>query len=215
MQRSEVGELHYITCVENLPAITREGLLSHDAVRGLDHVSIAHEGVQDLRATKLVAGRPLHKYVNLYFWARNPMLYLRHVGERRPGLCVLSINHRVLDLPGVVVTDRNAATNWHRAQYVASGGLAIVDPDRTFAERWTHADPLEYERRKTATQAEVLVPNHVDRRYIRGAYLPSRRACAMLGEFVPRLPMRSWPHLFFSVGAALPDDLGAGSDQGG
>ena len=201
MLREQLRELHYITCFANVPSIRQLGLLSHDLAEDVDHTSIALEGVQDLRADQVVAGRPLHSYVNLYFWARNPMLYLRYIGESRRDLCVLSIDHRVLDLPGVVVTDRNAAKSWRRAELVSNDGLRIVDRDTTFAERWTYGDQLERERRKTATQAEGLVPDRVDPRYIRGAYLPSRRACARLYELLPDLPMRPWGHLFFLGGS--------------
>lgn len=205
MQRGELVELHFITPYENVASICKLGLLSNDLSVEVPHDSVALEGVQDLREGVQVAGRRLHSYANLYFWARNPMLYRRYQVEGRRDLCVLSVATAVLDLPNVVVTDRNAAKSWHRAEYASTNGLAIVDRERTFAQWWTHADQLEYERRKTATQAEVLVPDRIAPRYIRGAYLPSRRACATLHEAVPDLLKRPWPHLFFLGG---PDSRG-------
>lgn len=47
-------------------------------------------------------GRPLHEYVNLYFCARNPMLF--RIKDLHLELCVLQIDTNVLDLPGVVIT---------------------------------------------------------------------------------------------------------------
>src|SRR5712691_2607983 len=52
------------------------------------------------------------RYVNLYLCARNPILYKRQ--SRHAELCVLRIDPRVLDLPGVVVTDGNAASAYVR-----------------------------------------------------------------------------------------------------
>lgn len=206
MRRSEISELHYIAAFGNLESILRQGLLSHDRVQSLSHESIAADSVQQLRAGKTVAGRRLHSYVNLYLWARNPMLYQRFTAEGRRDICVLSIHASALELPGVVITDRNAATRMHRAEYVANGGLEFVDRATTFAHRWTHVDKLEYERRKAATQAEVLVPDRVPPRYIRGAYLPSRPACAALHAKVPALRMRPWPYLFFLGGVDRPGE---------
>jgi hypothetical protein len=201
MDRSELVELYYMTSFGNLASILRRGLLSHDRAKAIPHDSIALDSVQQIREQTVVAGRRLHSYVNLYLWARNPMLYLRYTYEGRRDICVLSIDPAVLDLDGVVITDRNATKTWHRAEYAANGGLEIVDRETTFAERWTHTDPFEYERRKTATQAEVLVPDRVPTRYIWGAYLPSRRWCATLHEDFPNLKTRPWPHLFFLGGS--------------
>jgi ssDNA thymidine ADP-ribosyltransferase DarT-like protein len=201
MLRNEVVELYYITSYANVPSICQHGLLSHDLAASMPHESIALEGVQDLREPQIVAGRRLHSYVNLYFWGRNSMLNRRYIWDGWRSLCVLSVDHRVLELPGVAVTDRNAAKSWRRTQLVSDKGLEIVDRATTFAERWDHPDPLEKERRKTAGQAEVLVPDRVEPRYVRGAYLPSRKACAELHAIAPNLPMLPWPYLFFLGGS--------------
>jgi hypothetical protein len=168
VEREDLEELHYITGYSNVASILELGVLSHDLAEGVEHDSIALERVQAIREDTEVAGRRLHSYANLYLWGRNAMLYLRYRYEGRRDLCVLSVDPEVLDIPGVVVTDRNATKKWHRAAYVGSGGLEIVDRGLTFAERWDHPDPWERERRKTATQAEVLVPDQVPPEYVWG-----------------------------------------------
>src|SRR5260370_36664964 len=109
------------------------GRLSHRRAQSVAHASVAMEDIQDRRSRKTVpGGRPLHEYVNLYFHARNPMMYKRH--ERHAELCVLLENTRVLDLDGVVVTDAKAAAEdsyWRFATVL--GGLRIVDRAETFA----------------------------------------------------------------------------------
>jgi hypothetical protein len=86
-------------------------------------------------------------------------------------ICVLSVSPAVLDLPGVVVTDRNAASNYVRFAGGANA-VAIVDRPLTFAEFWTHPDnPLQELRHKSAMCAEVLVPDIVPQRFVTGAHV--------------------------------------------
>lgn len=82
MERHEVAELHYITPIENLDSILGRGILSHNRAARLEHRSVALESVQDIRRGKSVpGGSTLHSYANLYFHARNPMMYrLIHKG---------------------------------------------------------------------------------------------------------------------------------------
>lgn len=119
-------------------------------------------------------GRPLHEYVNLYFHARNPMLY--YLSRRYTELCVLRIAPVVLDLPGVVIVDRNASSKW-AAFYPSPEGLSYVDGELVFAERWTHPeDQIRGWEHKSIKCAEVLVPERIDSHHIIGAYVPDARA---------------------------------------
>ena len=148
--------------------------------------------IQERRARVVVpGGRPLHDYVNLYVCARNPMLFKRRDQHRK--LCVLQISTRVLDLPGVVVTDGNASSEYVRFA-AAPAGLEIVDSELTFAEYWTHQDQIEQWRRKRAKCAEVLVPDRVDPELILGAYVSSAE---QLVRFDARFAVTVSEHLFF------------------
>ena len=78
MDRGRVTELHYITPIANLASIMACGLLSHRAAENVPHESIALESAQDKRAGKgIPGGLALHEYVNLFFDARNAMMYRR------------------------------------------------------------------------------------------------------------------------------------------
>jgi hypothetical protein len=58
----------------------------------------------------------------------------------------------------------------------------------TFAEYWTHPDPFEAMRRKSAKCAEVLVPDDVESRFITRAYVScseSKEAFEALGIDIP------------------------------
>lgn len=132
MRREELTELHYITHMDNVQSILRLGILSNRRAAKVTHTSVAMQQVQDRRAQVVVpGGRKLHDYVNLYICARNPMLYKRQ-GQHLE-LCVLQVSTDVLDLPGVVVTDANASSDYTRFA-AAPAGLSIVDRDLTFAD---------------------------------------------------------------------------------
>ena len=169
MERSDVRELHYITPVENVPSILAHGILAHNLAAMLAHRSVADEQVQGRRREKAVpGGRCLHEYVNLYICARNPMLFRLHGDHVR--LCVLRVSPEVLDLPGAVIADGNAASGYTSFR-PAPAGLSFVDRDAVFAERWTEGNQIEVWEKTRVKCAEVLVPVRVDPRWVVGAYV--------------------------------------------
>lgn len=194
MDRKDVAELHSIQHVSNLPSILARGLLSHNGAQAIDHVSVAMEEIQDIRRGVTVpGGLPLHDYVNLYFHARNPMMY--RIRRKHANLCVLRIDPSVLDLPDVVVTDGNASSDYIRFG-AAMNGLAFIDEGLTFARRWTDPDTFEYWRKKRARCAEVLIPNSMAPEHIVGAYVCTHGADA-LEEHAPGLSVIPDDDLFF------------------
>src|SRR5208282_3808053 len=101
MNRSDLKELHCITPIENLHSIFELGILSFNEVKKLKHKSIAMGEIQDRRENKeLPNGKRLHDYANLYFHARNPMMYKRK--EEHQKLCILKVKPDILDVPGVI-----------------------------------------------------------------------------------------------------------------
>lgn len=169
MHRDDLEEFHYITPINNIPSIIRHGILSHKRVDRMDHETVALQEVQDRRKDKrLPNGKWLHDYVNLYFCARNPMMYRRR--NMHYDLCVLRISQEVLDINGAVVADRNASSDYV-AFYPSPEGLRNVDGELVFSEYWIHPEDqiLEWEH-KSIKCAEILIPDRVDPAYIIGAY---------------------------------------------
>lgn len=177
MHRTDVTELHYITLIETVPSIMQHGILSHTLADQLPHRSVAMPEIQERRRNKQIPGaRMLHDYANLYFDAHNPML--SKCRNRNNEICVLCLNPNVLDLPGVIVTDRNAATDLVRFGPMAEG-LKHLDSARLFARYWTHPDDLyDQARHKAEKCAEVLVPDRIDSEAIIGAYVANQVALA-------------------------------------
>ena len=177
MDRDEVRELHFITSIDNLHSILMRGILCHNRAARLAHTSVASESVQDIRHGKSVPnGSSLHSYANLYFHARNPMMYcLQHL----PNLIVIRVSSDVLDISNTVITDGNAAT-WNTHFHPSPGGLSELDSELIFARYWTDSDYMKYLEKKRARNAEVLVPGLVPSEYIEGCYVDTqekRRAC--------------------------------------
>ncbi len=198
MRREELVELHYITPIANVPSILARGLLSHRRIRKLKvkHVSVAMEEVQDRREGKIVpGGLPLHDYVNMYINGRNATLYRMQLKNPQETLCILRVDPDVLGLPDVVMTDRNAAS-WSRYS-AGADGLEHIDKDVVFARYWNHSDEKEKAWHKAAMCAEVLVPERVDPRFIRGAYVPSEADRKALLGLAPDLPVEIRDYLFF------------------
>ena len=195
MRRDELSELHYIAPLSNLPSIYQLGILSHRRAEKIAHESVAMEEIQDRRAKVMVpGGRRLHEYVNLYICARNPMLYKRQ--SQHTELCILQVSPKVLDLPGVVVTDGNASSEY---VYFAAApdGLKIVNRDLTFAEYWADPDLIQYYRKKFAKCAEVLVPDHVDPQFLVGAYVSCDESLARLNAIAVNIAAVIDRRLFF------------------
>ena len=177
MDRDEVKELHFITPIANLDSILMRGILCHNRAARLAHRSVALESVQDLRRGKSIpGGLSLHSYANLYFDARNAMMYYL---KNKPNLVVIRVSPDVLDIPDTVVTDGNAASGPTRF-YPSPGGLRHLNSTRVFAWSWDDPDLWVKIEKKRVRQAEVLVPNLVPSEYIEGCYVDTRenrRAC--------------------------------------
>ena len=154
------------------------------------------EEVQDRRRDKQIPGAGLlHDYANLYFDAHNPMLSRRR--DINDSICVLRVDASVLDQPGVIVADRNAASDYVRF-YAASAGIQALDKDLVFAQFWTNADdPYEAMRHKSIKCAEVLVPDSVTPDLLIGAYVANPRAFDAFEALSIQLPVVINDAMFF------------------
>ena len=171
LKRADLEELHYICHVDNFPSIIERDILSYQRAKRIAHNSVAMQEVQDLRENKRVpGGLPLHDYVNLYFCARNPMLFKRRVDHE--SLCILRIDPNVLDLKD-------------------------VDVELVFARYWTDDDQITVWRKKAVKCAEVLVPHAVSQHFISGAFVSNDRTKGTVRRLAPGLDIITDSDLFF------------------
>ncbi len=196
MNRSDINELHFITPISNIPSILRHGILSHRQAERLAHESVAMADVQERRRNKQIPGaRSLHEYANLYFEAHNPML--SRLRDQNNAICVLRVAPDVLELPGVIIADRNASSNWAKFMPVADG-LAQIVRERVFAQYWLRPnDPYGEMSHKSEKCAEVLVPDGVHSKMLLGAYVANQVAMAVWQALNVTLPVTIKRDMFF------------------
>jgi len=174
LKRYDIQEFHYITPIDTVPSILQCGILCHNKAESIEHVSIAMPEIQERRKNKPIPGAGyLHDYVNLYIDAHNPMLSKRR--EQNNEICVLRIDKAILDIEGIIIADRNASSDWVRFGSVDEG-LSLIDKERVFSRFWLHNDLIEEWRHKSEKCAEVLVPETVEPRFIKGAYVANKEA---------------------------------------
>jgi hypothetical protein len=169
---ARVTELHCIMPIENIPSVLALGILSYERASRQQHRSVAMQVIQDKRDSKSIpGGLKLHQYDNLYFHARNPMLFKR----RHEDICVLRVSTSILQLPGCVITDQNAASDYARP--CAPSQWGILDFDDIFALDWKRPeDQIREWRHKSRKCAEVLIPHCVQPSMLIGAYVPDDSA---------------------------------------
>ncbi len=202
MRREELTELHFITPHLNLTSLLQYGIQSHRRAevgrkKGLlQAASIAMHEVQYIReGIRVPGGKELHDYANLYFCARNPMMFKRKDGHAE--LCVLRIAPTILEIEGAIVTDRNAAASICRF-WNAADGLNNINLDMIFADDWRHPNHLiAYVNHRAIKCAEVLIPNSVPPRFIVGAYVSCAETATAIEEIAPDLPIQINEKLFF------------------
>lgn len=196
MERSRIAELHYIAPIANLSSILERGILSHKRSEAIDHISVADDNVQDRRRGKRVPnGRLLHEYANTYFDARNPMMYKRL--SRRTTLTVIRVKPDILDLPGTVIADGNAASAGTRFD-PSPIGLAVLDEQRVYADYWTDPDAWTYYEKKRQRCAEVLVPDLVPPDLLIGCYVCADGVVQVCREAAHDLEVAVNARVFFS-----------------
>jgi hypothetical protein len=173
-------------------------VLSHRRAALLHHRSVAMAQIQNRRSRRRVpGGRLLHDYVNLYINARNVMLSKVLKDASIDEVCVLRIDADVLDLPDVIIADRNAASDYVRFRR-APGGLARIDSATVFSESWLHpGDQVAEWRHRSAMCAEVLVPDSVGPAYILEVYVGSRGAGTNAKATASALPVTLDRRMFF------------------
>lgn len=196
MDRADINELYYITPIANVPSILQYGISSNRLSKRLEHHSIAMPEIQARRTNKRIPGaRHLHDYANLYFDAHNPML--SRVRQHNDIICVLRVDAGVLDVPGVIIADCNASSDYVRFDSVIDG-LAAIEKDVLFARYWTHPDNQYAEmKHKSRKCAEVLIPDKVEARWILGACVANQPALSAFRELATVLTVAIRNDIFF------------------
>ena len=192
---ARVTEFHCIMPIGNIPSVMQHGILSHERAARLQHHTVAMPEIQERRDQKHVpGGLKLHQYANLYFHARNPMMYKRR--SEAADLCVLRISREVGTIDGVVFADRNASSDYVRFLHPAQ--FSLLQFDGIYAMNWIHPnDSAATHRHRSLKCAEVLVPHRVELAGLLGAYVVDAAAGQRLNATGFALPIAINSELFF------------------
>lgn len=187
--------LYNIQAIDNIPSIMKRGLLSNEKAGKINHVSIAMNEVQERREhVRIPNGLQLHQYANLYFDPRNPMLSRKR--SQNEELCILKFDRGVLDLEGVVLSDKNASSDY-AAFFTPEAGLEYIDFNLVYARYWTDDDYYIQCRKKSIKCAEVLVPYVIPYEYVVCAAVVSEKAAKRLEDIGFDKEIIIEPRVFF------------------
>lgn len=167
------GEFYNIMPIANIASVLKHGILSNTLAKRIipGATSVAMQLMQEKRnVIKVPNGLLLHDYANVYFDARNPMMYILKKKGKQQEICVLTISPDILEIVDVVLCDQNASSSKY-ARFFASNQMNEIDFEKVYARDWNHSDQAAYFEHKSTKCAEVLVPDCVPPEYIRSAHV--------------------------------------------
>lgn len=189
MEKPDIPELHYITSTRNVRSILDLGILCRGRARELvpSFVDLSDPGRQAKRAQRSTPdGRSMLDFVNLFLNAQNLMLRRLIKTHGIDVLCVVRVDSRVLDTPGVFVCSQTP-TRGDSEIRTLEDGLKPISAD----------DMFDTPRAFKKHMPEILIPDRVAPCYIRGAYVGSQHAQRGLYEFdTDSFPVCIRGHLF-------------------
>ena len=102
----------------------------------------------------------------------------------------------ILKIPGAVITDQNAASNYVR--FSAPDRLKHMNRDYIFARNWKHPEnQIEEWQHTSAKCAEALIPERIPADLLLGAYVVEPSTKDRLKATGFRLPIQIDADLFF------------------
>ncbi|MBX4196375.1 DarT ssDNA thymidine ADP-ribosyltransferase family protein [Candidatus Pacearchaeota archaeon] len=193
-------ELQYIVHVKNLKEVLTRGIYSHNEVERLKlkPEMISNPDVMELRRQKKVEGeKTLWDYANLYFKARNPMLWNIITNYGVENVVVLGLKPNVTGLPGVKITNGNAAS-FSTDIFPKSQLKEVLESikEEIDSDWWTAVGDS-----KRKIMAETLVPQKIPPEYITSIYVANdkvkKKVESLLGDEVNKESIIKEPSLFF------------------
>jgi len=180
-----IKELYYITHYENVPSILKRGIFCHQIIEeeNIPFTPIYNKEIVSRRAQRQVSGgKSLWAFANLYFQARNPMLYKVVHDKPLDEIVVLGVRRDVMNLKGTFIADGNAAnsptTIFPHSKLTKAQWADITS--NTQKEWWNQEDGS-----KRKIMAECLVPERIAPDYIDTIYTPNLNVKEKLESILP------------------------------
>ena len=194
---ARVTEFQCIMPLENIPSVLKLGILSNERAAKVPHHSVAMEDVQERRDLKHVpGGLKLHQYANLYFHARNPMLYKRKDdGGRICASCGFQRMCGILPVWCLPTAMRRVAY----VRFLHPSQEQVLDYDSIFAMDWNgsseRSECLRAADRRNARKC--WCPIVVEPKYLTGAYVVEEAVGSNLQSLGFGMPVTIDPEMFF------------------
>lgn len=193
-----IKELYYITHFKNVPSILKHGILCHQTIeeKNIEFTPIYNKEIVSRRAQIEVAGgNTLWAFANLYFQARNPMLYKVIHDKPLNDIIVLGVRRDAMNLKGVLIADGNAANSptiiMSRSKVEKAQWAEIIS--NTQKEWWNQEDGS-----KRKIMAECLIPEKIAPEYVNTIYTPNLETKEKLEKIIPLdIPIVPQADMFF------------------
>jgi O-acetyl-ADP-ribose deacetylase (regulator of RNase III) len=166
----DIKGLYYITHIDNLSSILKWGILSHELVekKGISYTPIYDKEIVAARKDKFAPnGKSLWSFANLYFNARNPMLYRVSHEKSLDDIAVVCVKPTILQRPDIFITTGNARASQSDILPQDAGMKVLPQIKREFDIVWWK--PEDGSKRKI--MAECLVPDQVPPEYVQAIYV--------------------------------------------
>jgi len=190
----------YIVHINNLKEILERGIFSHNKVfeLGIKPEMISNPEVMSLRKQRILDGeKTLWDYANVYFEARNPMLWTIIKKYGIENIVVLGVKPAIHNLEGVKIADGNAS-RLSETEVVSKEKLKEVFlsiKDELNFEYWKETDDS-----KRKIMAECLVPDNIPPEYIDSIFVANQsiadKVISILGP-KKRYTIIAQPYHFF------------------
>ena len=204
-KQPHIKALYYITHINNVPSILEHGILSHEYVEQQQiPFTPIYDGeiVSHRQGYYAPDGNNLWHFANLYFQARNPMLYRVTSEKMSKNIVIFAVSPSVIDLPGAFVMTGNAASN-PTVILPPDQGLEVVTKmwDVVQSEWWREEDGS-----KRKIMAECLVPGRISPDHLLTIFTSTHFAAANVKGMIGDAPISvvPEPQMFFRPRRTIP-----------
>lgn len=198
MIQPQIKNLYYITHINNIPSILENGILSHQQLLDsqVEFTPIYDENIVNHRQHRLRSDtNTLWNYANLYFQPRNPMMY-RVTKERSVNdIAIISIKPQVLEEPGIIITDGNAAHSQTQFYSLHEGLKKLKDNWKILQNEWWK----DTDGSKRIIMSECLISKQVQPTLIDSIFVPTDEVLEKIYALIPKInmPVIKESNLFF------------------
>lgn len=200
MKAMHVKGLYYITHIDNLRSILQRGILSHQRIQdeGIRFTPIYDEEIVVNRANVATPnGKSLWSFANVYFQARNPMLYRVLIEKSANEIVVVAVRPDILNTMGMFITTGNAASPLSEILPAPAAMKRLGKILRGTDKDWWKIE----DGSKREIMAECLIPEVIPPEFIQAIYVADHKTAEKVRSSlsVGRPAVIPEPNMFFTV----------------